>query len=344
MPKILRKIKDDAITIAFDGDVAGEGADQLFQLALKALLEESSLVIFDLSRVEFMDSRGIGVLSNLNKRMTDQGRNTAIIGLSGIVKRAFERTRMDKVLPIFGSEEEARKLSRQLTIKVDRSNPEMILVVLDGALKPETAAELMEVLEKETKSGIKDFTFDVNRLEHVDPETVYDFISWMENIIKHDRRVQVHGDPIHTEVFANNPVIGDLIDIIHSPVSSTPILDRATVQVRQEQEFQIIRVRGVLWSRGADEFSQALQEAIEQKPLGVILELSECSEIDSSGLGVIVNAIKQMKEFGAQMAMIDPSPRVLRIIKIAGLDKIIRQFNSEAEAAAELRKLGPLGH
>jgi anti-sigma B factor antagonist len=56
-------------------------------------------LVLDLSRVEFMDSSGLGALVSCLKRTGARG-SLSIVGAKGAVARLFSLTRMDKVFPL----------------------------------------------------------------------------------------------------------------------------------------------------------------------------------------------------------------------------------------------------
>jgi anti-sigma B factor antagonist len=58
------------------------------------------LVVLDLSRVEFIDSSGLGAIVAAMKSM-GQARKLALAGLTPNVERVFKLTRMDSVFSVF---------------------------------------------------------------------------------------------------------------------------------------------------------------------------------------------------------------------------------------------------
>ncbi|TQV65175.1 MAG: STAS domain-containing protein [Halothiobacillaceae bacterium] len=60
-------------------------------------------IALDLSKVEFMDSSGLGALVGGLKLMGDKG-DLALFGVTGLVESLFRLTRMDKIFPILGNE------------------------------------------------------------------------------------------------------------------------------------------------------------------------------------------------------------------------------------------------
>ena len=62
---------------------------------------------------------------------------------------------------------------------------------------------------------------------------------------------------------------------------------------------------------------------LAEKPLKVMLELSSVDFMDSSGLGLIMGRYALVKQYGGTFAVLDPSPAVLKIMKLAGMERMI---------------------
>ena len=60
-----------------------------------------------------------------------------------------------------------------------------------------------------------------------------------------------------------------------------------------------------------------------EQPKRVLLELSTVDFMDSSGLGLIMGRYALVKRYGGSFAVLDPSPAVLKIMKLAGMERMI---------------------
>lgn len=60
-------------------------------------------VAFDLSKLEFMDSTGLGVFIGCLKRIRERDGTLALAGLLPNVARVFEVTGLDRIFTIYGS-------------------------------------------------------------------------------------------------------------------------------------------------------------------------------------------------------------------------------------------------
>jgi anti-sigma B factor antagonist len=52
----------------------------------------------------------------------------------------------------------------------------------------------------------------------------------------------------------------------------------------------------------------------------VLIDLSQCEFIDSTGVDVIISAVRTMREEGRRLALYSPNPSVFRFLQVIGLD------------------------
>lgn len=77
---------------------------------------------------------------------------------------------------------------------------------------------------------------------------------------------------------------------------------------------------------------EELDKIIEtDPPRKLFLELSGVTFCDSSGLGLVMGRMKKCSHFGSELIIANPSNAALKILEIAGMDKILkieRGFNN----------------
>jgi anti-sigma B factor antagonist len=71
---------------------------------------------------------------------------------------------------------------------------------------------------------------------------------------------------------------------------------------------------------------------IEQGQKDILLDLAKVEYADSSGLGAILFGIRQARPLNGRVKLINPTSRVLSLIKIAKLDNVIEAYDNEREA------------
>jgi stage II sporulation protein AA (anti-sigma F factor antagonist) len=91
---------------------AGEldlGIAEDFRNALDEVLDQGAVknLIFNLSRVTFIDSSGLGVMLGRYKRITRTGGQVAVIGPQPQVRRILELSGLFQIMNEFRNEEEA---------------------------------------------------------------------------------------------------------------------------------------------------------------------------------------------------------------------------------------------
>lgn len=59
-------------------------------------------------------------------------------------------------------------------------------------------------------------------------------------------------------------------------------------------------------------------------PKRTVIELSGIDFMDSSGLGLIMGRVQKMRAVGGELILRDPNERVIKIFKLAGLEKIVK--------------------
>ena len=59
-------------------------------------------------------------------------------------------------------------------------------------------------------------------------------------------------------------------------------------------------------------------------PKTLILDFSDVSFMDSSGIGLIMGRYKSMKAIGGEVTIKNPSPNTLRVLKLAGMDRLAK--------------------
>jgi anti-sigma B factor antagonist len=77
-----------------------------------------------------------------------------------------------------------------------------------------------------------------------------------------------------------------------------------------------------------------LVEVIEGGCKRLVIVLDGVGFIDSSGLGVLVGALRRLKERGDDLHLVCTREQVLKIFRITGLDKVFSIVSSVEEAGA----------
>ncbi|MBR4032686.1 MAG: anti-sigma factor antagonist [Clostridia bacterium] len=86
-----------------------------------------------------------------------------------------------------------------------------------------------------------------------------------------------------------------------------------------------IKLRGEIDHHSAVAVRSAIDDMIRTKrPAELIIDMSAVDFMDSSGLGLIMGRYNTIKEIGGTVKVADPSPSIEKIMKLAGLERIIK--------------------
>ena len=91
-------------------------------------------------------------------------------------------------------------------------------------------------------------------------------------------------------------------------------------------------LRGEIDVYTAPKLKEELVAVIESGCANVVGDLEEVTFIDSSGLGVLVSALRRARERDGAVRVVCSRENILKIFRITGLDKVFPVFSDIAEA------------
>jgi anti-sigma B factor antagonist len=71
-----------------------------------------------------------------------------------------------------------------------------------------------------------------------------------------------------------------------------------------------------------------------------VFDLTRVKTMDSPGLGMLVSALRTIRELGGNVSLVTDSPRLQRILELCARDRTCRIFNRTAEAISALSAPG----
>lgn len=105
----IERVEDSGVTVVVVRGVIklGESA-KTFSAFLREVLDEgSNPVLVDLEGIDHVDSTGLGELVGYLQRFEEQGRRMAFINPARRLRKLFELTRLNEVVPIYDDREKA---------------------------------------------------------------------------------------------------------------------------------------------------------------------------------------------------------------------------------------------
>ena len=85
-----------------------------------------------------------------------------------------------------------------------------------------------------------------------------------------------------------------------------------------------IKLRGELDHHSAVAIRTQIDDMIKSKrPQKLNIDMSVIDFMDSSGLGLIMGRYAVMKDIGGELCVVNPNPRVQKIMALAGMERVI---------------------
>ncbi len=95
---------------------------------------------------------------------------------------------------------------------------------------------------------------------------------------------------------------------------------------------ELVEISGELDLHAAPPLRAALLKATEGEKSRVLLDLSEVTFLDSTGVGVLVEALKRARARGGEVHFCGAGARVKRVFEITGLLRVLPLFDSRDAA------------
>ena len=108
----VRSADDGVAVIELTGDVTAACENELMDAYREAGRAEIRGIVLDFTRLDYMNSSGIGLLVTLLVRVRREGRQISAYGLSDHYRQIFELTRLDEVISVHADEDGAMAAAR----------------------------------------------------------------------------------------------------------------------------------------------------------------------------------------------------------------------------------------
>lgn len=95
-----------------------------------------------------------------------------------------------------------------------------------------------------------------------------------------------------------------------------------TLTERESPPFHVVEVAGEIDVYTAPRLREVVVGAIDAGHTRLVIDIESVAFLDSTGLGVLVGALKRVRAENGSLDIICTSDRLLRIFAITGLDKV----------------------
>jgi anti-sigma B factor antagonist len=95
---------------------------------------------------------------------------------------------------------------------------------------------------------------------------------------------------------------------------------------------QVLDVRGEIDVATSPELHEVLTTLLERGPELLIVNLTDVTFIDSTGLGVLVGAVRDMRVAGGDLRLVVTQPHIIRLLELTGLDEVFSVLSNTNDA------------
>lgn len=103
---------------------------------------------------------------------------------------------------------------------------------------------------------------------------------------------------------------------------------------------RLVAPRGEIDAVSAPHLGRCLLRLVEAGVRGIVIDLSAVSFMDSTGLGVMLNALRRISVRRGSLVVVAPNERVRRPFEVTGLVGHLRIFDSREDALDALPAAG----
>ena len=105
------------------------------------------------------------------------------------------------------------------------------------------------------------------------------------------------------------------------------------ISVNTIKDYLIVELEGELDHHTSEELRKKIDQKYNNRDLrNIVLDLRNLRFMDSSGIGLIMGRYKNCKDRNGEVSSVSTSPYINRILKMSGLLKIVKVYETIEEA------------
>lgn len=106
------------------------------------------------------------------------------------------------------------------------------------------------------------------------------------------------------------------------------------IETAQRDGATVVAVSGEVDLQSAPRLAAALDDARAAGASSIVVDLSQVEFLDSSGLGVLASAHRDVAAAGGSLRLVRPRPAIDKVLTLTRLSDVIDAFDSVDEALA----------
>lgn len=94
------------------------------------------------------------------------------------------------------------------------------------------------------------------------------------------------------------------------------------ISSRSQDDVAVVTVGGEIDLYTAPQLRNGLVEALEAGARRLVIDMSRTEFCDSTGISVLLSAMKRSRDRGGDLELVAPKPAVMKVLQVTGLDEV----------------------
>ena len=106
------------------------------------------------------------------------------------------------------------------------------------------------------------------------------------------------------------------------------------LDVSERDGYSVLAVSGEVDVATVPRLREQLHGLVAEGNIRIIVDLDGVDFLDSTGLGVLVGALKRVRSNDGELVLVCTQPRIRKVFEVTGLTKVFALYDSVDEAVA----------
>lgn len=106
---------------------------------------------------------------------------------------------------------------------------------------------------------------------------------------------------------------------------------------RESGEIVVFDINGEIDLYNAPEIKDKIKEEMNKNKVNIVINLDKVSYIDSSGIGVLISSLSNLKKVGGALKLINVYASVRKVFELTKLTSFFDIYDGEADALAAFK-------
>jgi anti-sigma B factor antagonist len=118
----------------------------------------------------------------------------------------------------------------------------------------------------------------------------------------------------------------------YRPLEDLMAGEELDITVREQDGTAVVAVSGEIDVYTSPILQERLVEVLRDGSSSIVLDLSDVTFLDSTGLGVLITGLKRCRSAGGDLVLVTAQANVLKVLEITGLNDVFKVHDTVEDA------------